>query len=190
MLAATRILALSLSVVAVTACSPFTEAKLLGTWRSEDKNSVEEWEFDPDQTFTSSFISKGPELPNPSVTVERGEWSLDGHQLKMEARTTNSVRPSPAAKLSIVKMTDGELSGKSIGQTNIVTFKRLNLPVCTATATAGYRVRLLEQNLVGAWQMHYHAYDRQYSFRTDHSVAVSAGAFSAKRQDLGRHMAH
>jgi hypothetical protein len=64
----------------VTSCTAITEAKLFGTWRAEDDETVHEIGCARDHTFTAWTDVKN-ELTTPSCLISSGEWHLEGQQL-------------------------------------------------------------------------------------------------------------
>jgi hypothetical protein len=77
MLTAGRIFALAICATALTGCNLITEAKLLGTWRAEDDETVHEIGCGRDHTFTAWTDVKN-ELTTPSCLISSGEWHLGG----------------------------------------------------------------------------------------------------------------
>lgn len=68
MLGMIRIMALAISVIAAAGCNRLTEAKLVGTWRSEDNEQVDEIACGSDHSFTSWTDWKN-ELTTPNVAI-------------------------------------------------------------------------------------------------------------------------
>jgi hypothetical protein len=64
----------------LTGCNRITEAKLLGTWRAEEDETVNEIACRRDHSFTS-WTSWKNELTTPSVAIGAGDWKLQNRQL-------------------------------------------------------------------------------------------------------------
>src|SRR5205823_6595715 len=82
-----RLLACIVCAAMLSACSRLPEAKLIGTWRYEDEDGIEEVSFHPDHSFWSLETSK-KELVTPSPLEETGSWQLKGDQLLLDSIVT------------------------------------------------------------------------------------------------------
>lgn len=75
-----RIFVVAVCAMTLTGCNRITEAKLLGTWRAEDDETVNEIACRRDHSFTS-WTSWKNELTTPSVAIGAGDWQLQDRQL-------------------------------------------------------------------------------------------------------------
>jgi len=172
MLAATRILALAVCAVMLIGCNRVTEVKLLGTWRAEDDQTVEEMACRKDHSFTS-WTSWKNELTTPSVGIGAGDWQLQGHELVVHFTKYVPVdtwaNEDKQIRFTIVKIRNDALLMKNFDGSKVLTYKRL-LP--------DYVLTLIQRppsdaDFVGTWQIHYNTHDYEERFGADHSAVTS-----------------
>jgi hypothetical protein len=129
MLAATRIFALAVCAVTLAGCNRLTEAKLLGTWRAEDDQTVEEMACRKDHSFTS-WTSLKNELTTPSVAIGAGDWQLKGHELVVHFTKYVPVDTwadeDKQIRFTIVKIRNDALLMKNFEGSKVLIFKRLS----------------------------------------------------------------
>ena len=77
---ASRIFVVGVCAMTLAGCNRITEAKLAGTWRAEDDETVNEIACRRDHSFTS-WTSWKNELTTPSVGIGAGDWKLQDRQL-------------------------------------------------------------------------------------------------------------
>ena len=176
MLIVTRMIAAAVGCAATMAVgNPIPESSLVGTWRSDEGEAVEEYAFRDDYTFTSWLQAKGAVLHTPGVIIETGVWKRDGDRLTITPKKTNSVKPSRQLKLLIIQLTADRLTAKGLDKKGITaTWRRLDLPSCTRATEGSLDVAGLEQQLPGTWQMHLNTHDYEMTFHPDHTFSGSA----------------
>jgi len=93
MLGASHIVTLSVGAMLLAGCNRFSEAKLIGTWRAESDDGIEEIFLKSDHAFRTLDTFK-KELVTPGVIEELGRWHVEGDQLKFDGTVTWSKKPS------------------------------------------------------------------------------------------------
>jgi hypothetical protein len=145
------------------------EAKLIGTWRYEDDDGIEEISLHPDHSFWFLHTYK-KELVTPSPLEETGSWQLKGKQLLMDSVVTWSKERRQVSR-TLLQATRTELVIKSLEPSKNLTYKRLKEAACVPSSSA--TAALDEAALLGSWQTHYNTHDYQYRF----SSGARAGLF-------------
>jgi hypothetical protein len=167
MLAAARIFAFAVCTVTLVGCNRFTEAKLLGTWRAEGDETVEEMACRKDHSFTSWTSSKN-ELTTPSVGIAAGDWQLQGHELAVHFTKYVPVNTwadeDRQIRFTIVQIRNDALLMKNFDGSKVITYKRLS-HYC---ALAPIKRAPNDADFVGTWQIHYNTHDFEMSFSRDH----------------------
>ncbi len=156
------------------AATPRSEEALVGTWRSDDGQVVEEYAFRDDHTFTSWLQAKGAVLHTPGVIIETGVWSRNGERLTITPEKTNSLKPSQPLTLRQVRVSGDLLIATGIGEKQRVSLRRLDLPVCASAAEGALDIASIDKTLLGTWQMHLNTHDYVVTFHEDHSFTASA----------------
>ena len=177
MAAAPRIFAFAVCAVTVAGCNRFTEAKLFGTWRSEDADVVDEIACRADHTFTS-WASFKNELTTPSVLIEVGTWRVQGHQLIVHCTKSvhvdSFVNNDEQITFPLVRVSKDALQMKNFDGSKVLTYKRLSHDY----ALDPIKRAPIDADFVGSWQIHYNTHDCEIAFNKDHSyslfVAVNA----------------
>jgi hypothetical protein len=155
--------------------SPSPDSSLVGTWRSDEGDVVEEYAFRDDHKFISWLQAKGAVLHTPGVIIETGVWKRDGNQLIITPKKTNSSKPSRQLRLLILQLTADNLTAKRLGKKETAaTLRRLDLPSCPSASEGTLDVAALEQHLCGTWQMHLNTHDYEMTFHPDHTFSASA----------------
>lgn len=152
MLTRMRLLAIAAVCMFALGCHRFTDAPLIGTWRSDDDSIVEELSFNKDHSFYSVMTVKEA-ATTPSSFEERGTWRIDGTELKIEAASVYTPNNSkvrigvinPAYRALLVKTGDG---------TKTIKYNRFDLPTCKDGAPIKLGQSVQESDLVGSWKMH------------------------------------
>ncbi len=155
-----RVFAWIVCAVILGGCGRMREAKLIGTWRYEDDDGIEEMSLHPDHSFWSIETSK-KELVIPSPLEETGSWQLKGNQLLMDSLVTwSKVR----RQLSRTLMQTGRtaLVIKSSEGSKNLTYRRLEEAACVPSSSATAAPD--GPALLGSWQTHYNTHDYQYRF--------------------------
>src|SRR5947209_1768151 len=93
MLGASRIVTLSVGAMLLASCNRFSDAKLIGTWRAESDDGIEEIFLESDHTFRTLETFK-KELVTPGVIEELGQWHVEGNHLKFDGTVTWSKKRS------------------------------------------------------------------------------------------------
>src|ERR1022692_1381846 len=133
MLTLGRIVAASLCVSVLASCDRSIDAKLVGNWRGEDENTVEEIAFHPDHTLVWWSCSK-KELSTPNTIVSSGEWHTNRKQIDVATKQLTWPTPLEHRLLQIDKISNDALSLKTPSSASAVKFTRLETPACAATA--------------------------------------------------------
>ncbi|PYK65200.1 MAG: hypothetical protein DME50_09485 [Verrucomicrobia bacterium] len=162
-----RLLACIVCAAMLSACSRLPEAKLIGTWRYEDEDGIEEVSFHPDHSFWSLETSK-KELVTPSPLEETGSWQLKGDQLLLDSIVTWS-KDRRQTSWTLLQVSRTALVTKSLEGGKSLTYKRLEEAACTPSPSA---IALGEPALLGSWQTHYNTHDYQYRFSSGARVGV------------------
>jgi hypothetical protein len=169
MLLSIRLVGASACIVLCMGCDRLSEGKLVGTWRSEDENAVDEIAFHRDHTLVCWSCPK-KELSTPQTSVSVGEWHIRGNQIEIESKQLTWPTPSQHRSLQIKTITNDSLLLKDPKEPR---FSRLETPECVAAEPAATPYPI-EPNIVGTWQIHYNTHDFKYRLAPDHTVAVSA----------------
>jgi hypothetical protein len=146
-------------VSAVNGFGEIAESNVVGTWKFEDEESVEELTFNPDHSFRSIDNEKSV-LSTPPVAEQRGTWRIEDAKIKIEAssvhipddRMTRSGRLDAATGQLVISTFDPEKSRQ---------YQRFDIPSCldAHAITLGAALR---EDLCGYWKMHYHTRDDYY----------------------------
>jgi hypothetical protein len=167
MLTAGRIFALAICAVALTGCNRVTEAKLLGTWRAENDETVNEITCRRDHSFTS-WTSWKNELTTPSVAISAGDWQMQDRGLVVHFTKYVPVdtwaEEDKQMKFAIVKIRNDALLMKNFDGSNVLTYKRL-LP---DYVLAPMKRAPNDADFIGTWKIHYNTHDFEMSFSRDH----------------------
>jgi hypothetical protein len=172
MLLAFRIVAVGCCVAIFAGCNRLTEAKLLGTWRAEDDQTVEEIACRKDHSFTA-WTSWKNELTTPSVAIGAGDWQLQGHELVVHFTKGVPVdtwsNEDKHIRFTIVKLGNDALLMKNFDGSKVVTYKRLSPDYTLAPMKHAPN----DGDFVGTWHIHYNTHDYEYRFNQDHSTVTS-----------------
>jgi hypothetical protein len=142
------------------------EAKLIGTWRYEDEDGIEEISLHPDHSFRYLHTYK-KELVTPSPREETGSWQLKGDQLLLDSIVTWSKERRQTSR-TLVKISGTALNIKSSDGSENLTYKRLKETTCAPSPNA----TISEATLLGAWQTHANTHDYQYRFTSGAHVTL------------------
>jgi len=170
MLVSTRAIAIFLLLAS---CDRAAERKLIGTWRAEKDGAVDEIAFRSDHTLVWWMCPA--ELSTPQTVVSSGEWHVRSKRIEMDTKVLTSPAPAEHHSLQIVHLTKDSLIAKPPTEP-AVEFQRLDISSCR-TSTSGSSATVVEPNIVGTWQAHYHTHEFRYRFAPDHTVAVSGLVF-------------
>jgi hypothetical protein len=160
MLSGFRTLAFTLCAILVVGCDRFSDAKLVGTWRCEDEDSVEELALKPDHSFRSLNTFK-KELVTPSPMEETGTWHVRDNQVTLDSILTWNKERSRINR-TLLQLKKDSLLTKNFDGTKTLTYRRLELPVCVGSPASTKEVH--EAKLIGSWQVHYNTHDYQFHF--------------------------
>ncbi len=142
------------------------QAKLIGTWRYEDEDGVEEISFRPDHTFWQLETSK-KEFITPSPLEETGSWQLKGDQLLLDSVVTWNKQQNQFSR-TVVSVGGTALVIKTVDGSKSLLYKRLAEVACDPSSDPSSA--LSEATLLGSWQTHYNTHDYQYRFSRDGRV--------------------
>jgi hypothetical protein len=169
-------------VITLTACTRFREHKMIGTWRFENEDGVEEISLHQDHSFWSLNTFK-KELVEPSVIEQTGSWRLKGHQLLLDSTITWSKTRAQFSR-TFVRVTNSALVMKSLDGTKNFSYQRLEEAACSSSDPPA---RLTKAVLVGSWKTHYNTHDYQYRFGPDGRVELFAGISDDSRTLMEGH---
>jgi hypothetical protein len=156
----------------VTGCARFTDGDVIGTWRFEDGNGVEELTLRADHSFSAIQTYK-LELSTPSVFEDRGTWQIEGNELKINAALVYT--PNDWKRRTGVKDTaEGGLIVNSGAGTKQHLYQRFDLPVCRNATPIAAGKGILERDLIGAWKMHFNTHDYQVRLSSDSEMTLLA----------------
>ncbi len=165
----------------VTGCNRITEAKLAGTWRAEDDETVNEIACRRDHTFTS-WTSRKNELTTPGVAIGAGDWKLQDRQLVVHFTKYVPVDTwadeDKQIMYKIVNIRNDALLMKNFDGSKVLTYKRL-LPDYVLSPMKGIPN---DADFVGTWKMHYNTHDYEMSFKKDHSYGDFAQLQGVREQ--------
>lgn len=162
-----------MTTLLVAGCNRFTEAQLVGTWRAENEDAINEIALYGDHTFRELFTSL-KEFTTPSPIEETGTWRVERNQLKLDSTVTWS-KERRQLKYQLLQITKDTLHMKYLeGNGTAGTWMRLDEPSCASLSALTTQHSLREDDLIGVWQVHFHTHDYQYAFEKDHSVILSA----------------
>jgi hypothetical protein len=168
----TRTLASTLCAFALASCSRFEDSKLVGTWRHEDDEGIDEVTLGADHSYRSLRTFK-QDFVTPSVIEKIGSWHLKRSRLNIDSTVTWSKDRSQLSLL-LVEVTDRTLRTKDSNEKETFVFVRFQAPECTAKSSS-----ITEPDLHGTWDFHYHTHDYRYSFASDGRVTL-AGLISGE----------
>jgi hypothetical protein len=154
--------------VILRGCGRMREAKLVGTWRYEDEDGIEEISLHPDHSFWSLETYK-KELVTPSPLEETGSWQLKGDQLLLDSVVTWSKERRQSSR-TLLQATRTALVIKSLEGNKIFTYKRLEEAACAPSSRA--TAALDESALLGSWQTHYNTHNYQDRFSSEARVGL------------------
>jgi hypothetical protein len=181
MLTVGRIFAVAVCAMALTGCNRITEAKLLGTWRAEDEETVNEIACQRDHSFTS-WTSWKNELTTPSVAIGAGDWKLHGHKLVVHFTRTVEVdswsKEDKFISFPIVDIRGDALRMKNFDGSKILTYHRLSPDYVLAPMKRAPN----DADFVGTWHIHYNTHDYEISFGQDHTCGDFAQIESVRKQ--------
>ena len=123
--------------------------KLVGTWRYEDEDNIEELTLNPDRSFRS-VTSYKQILATPSVPTEIGTWQMQGNQIAFDATLTfDKTKRQFKRMLSEVKKDSFVMM--NLGDRKTVTYKRFSLPTCTGSTVSDTQ-SMREGDVLGLWE--------------------------------------
>jgi hypothetical protein len=165
----------------LTGCNRLTEAKLLGTWRAEDDETVNEIACRRDHSFTS-WTSWKNELTTPSVAIDAGDWKLEDGQLLVHFTKYVPVDTwadeDKEIGFRIVKTGNDALLMKNFDGSKVLTYKRL-LPDLVLTPI---KRPPRDADFIGAWQIHFNTHDYEMLFNQDHTCGDFAQVADVRKQ--------
>jgi hypothetical protein len=165
----------------LTGCDRITEAKLFGTWRAEDDETVHEIGCGRDHTFTAWTDVKN-ELTTPSCLISSGEWHLEGRQLVVHFTKHVAVDSwedeDTRTSFTVLKVTGDTLLMKNFDGSKVLTYHRL-LP---DYVLAPVKRALDDADLIGRWRIHYHTRDYEVSLGQDHTCGDFAQVGGVRTQ--------
>jgi hypothetical protein len=174
-----RLVACIACAVILSACDRLREAKLIGTWRYEDEDGIEEISIRSDHSFSRLQTYK-KELVTPSPLEEMGSWQLKGDQLLLDLVDTWSKERRQRSR-TLVEVSRTALITKGFDDSKNLTYKRLKETTCAPSSNA--IAALSEAALLGSWQTHANTHDYQYRFTSGARIALF-GLISDKWQLL------
>ena len=155
----------------VFGCHRFTNAKLVGTWRFEDDNEIEEMSLNEDHSFQSVTTYKN-ELSTPSSFPEKGTWRVEGAELRIESASVYIPKDRKTRRHGIIDLTRGVLQVKNVDGTKSVTYRRLELPSCDDGSVVASEQTVREADLLGSWKIHYTTHDYQLRLMPNGQLAM------------------
>jgi hypothetical protein len=181
MLTAGDIFVLAVCAMALTGCNRIGEAKLLGTWRAEDDQTIEEMACRKDHSFTSWTNWKN-ELTTPSVAIGAGDWRLQDRELVVHftkyVPVDTCADEDKQIRFTIVKIDNDALLTKNSDGSKVLTYKRL-LPDCVLPPI---KRAPNDIDFVGTWQIHFNTRDYEMSFNPDHTCGDFAEVEGVRKQ--------
>jgi hypothetical protein len=142
---------------------------VIGTWRCEDEDGIQEISLNSDRSFWTLDTFK-KELVTPSPLEETGSWQLKSNQLLLDSVVTWSKERNQITK-TLVRITRTALVIKSFDGSKNLTYKRIEDPTC-APSPWNTSTPLSETALIGLWQTHYNTHDYQYRLMPNNRVKV------------------
>ena len=185
MIVPARVIAIAVCSLLLASCERFVDANLVGTWRAEDKSSIREIAFRRDHEFSTYYRYKPAAdelaaLTNPSLPECTGEWQLRGNRLSMIFKETNGAQLPISSSLVVAKLGTKNLVMKRDRVVNenefdyfgdALSFTRLNIPGCAQALTSSDPA-VIENQIIGNWQVHYRTHDCRYLYRDDHTLEI------------------
>jgi hypothetical protein len=142
-------------------CHRFSDSKLVGTWRWENDDGIEELALNRDHSFRSLGSYKQI-FATPSVPMEVGTWQVQGNQLAFDATLTFD-KTKRQFKRTLSEVTRDTLVMTNLEDGKTVKYQRFSLPSCSGSPiSASHPVN--ESDLIGSWQIHYNTHDYQFRF--------------------------
>jgi hypothetical protein len=168
MIAASHIFVVVVCAMILTGCDGITEAKLFGTWRAEDDETVHEIGCGRDHTFTAWTDVKN-ELTTPGCLISSGEWHLRGQQLVVHFTKHVAVDSwedeDTRTSFTVLKVTGDTLVMKNFDGSKVLNYHRLSPDYVVAPM----KRPLNDADFIGAWRIHYHTRDYEMVFGQDHT---------------------
>jgi hypothetical protein len=181
MLAASHIFVAVVCAMILTGCDRITEAKLFGTWRAEDGETVYEISCGRDHTFTAWTDVKN-ELTTPSCLISSGEWQLTGQQLVVHFTKHVAVdsweNEDTRTSFAVLKITGDTLLMKNFDGSKVFTYHRLS-PECVLSPM---KRAPTDADFIGTWRIHYHTRDYEMTFNQDHTGSDFAWIDGVRKQ--------
>jgi hypothetical protein len=135
-----------------------SESDVIGTWKFEDDESVEELTFSADHSFSAIDDEKGV-LSTPPVAEQRGTWRIEEAILTIETGWVN-IPNDHRIRSGTFDATTGRLVVSTFDAEKSRPFQRFDLPTCrdARAITPGPALR---EEVCGSWTMHYNTHDHQ-----------------------------
>ena len=167
--------------IAAAGCNRLTEAKLVGTWRSEDNEQVDEIACGSDHSFTSWTDWKN-ELTTPPVVISAGNWHLQDNKLVVHFTKAVAVdswsKEDKLINFVIVKIHGDALALKNFDGSKVLTYRRLS-PECVLPPM---KRAPNDADFIGTWRIHYHTQDYEMTFNQDHTFGHFAQIEGVRKQ--------
>lgn len=181
MLAASRIFLVVVCAMILTGCDRITEAKLFGTWRAEDDETVHEIGCGRDHTFTAWTDVKN-ELTTPGCLISSGEWHLSGQQLVVHFTKHVAVDSwegeDTRTSFTVLKVTGDTLVMKNFDGSKVLNYHRLSPDYVVAPI----KRPLNDADFIGGWRIHYHTRDYEMVFGQNHTCGDFARVEGVRKQ--------
>ena len=168
-----------LTALVFGSCTRFPDAKLAGTWRTEDETAVEEIALRDDHTFTRWIDYKGV-LTTPSVPTSAGEWHIKGDQLVVHFSWTNGPPKKENFKVvdgwaeddqefrpKLIRLDAEALTIKDPDESSRRTFRLISRDR-SVKLIRGRSV--IDSDVRGRWRVHFDTRDYELFFAEDHQV--------------------
>jgi hypothetical protein len=181
MLAASRVFVVVACVMILTGCDRVTDAKLFGTWRAEDDETIQEIACRRDHIFTSWTDAKNA-LTTPSCLISSGDWHLQRQQLVVHFTKHVAVDSwedeNTQNTFTLLKVAGDTLMMKNFDGSKVLTYHRLSPDYVLAPMKRA----LNDDDLIGTWRIHYHTRDYELSFGQDHTCGDFAQVDGVRTQ--------
>jgi hypothetical protein len=152
----------------ITGCGHPTDAQVVGAWKFEDAEEVQELVFNDDHSLRWYQDVKGV-LSTPGISEARGTWRIERNRI--EGKVTfrfSEMRQTVTAEFTA----DGALLVVNDSDKNPVTFHRFQLPKCPDSRVLENGQQLQEIDLSGLWKMHFNTHDYQVRLGPERQFAM------------------
>lgn len=156
-------------VAVVSGFGQASDSNVIGTWKFEDDESIEELTFNPDHSFRAISDEKGV-LSHPPIAAQQGTWRIEDAVLKIDAGWV-TIPNDHRVRLGTFNANIDRLVVSTFDIRKSRQYHRFNLPPCR-DARAIPPGPALREDVYGSWTMHYQTSDHQIRLQQNGEVTL------------------